>query len=161
MTNGMCIVFDQVDMILTLGYDIYLMLNNVQSCNISHCHCWLFSSFSALILLVWCQEEHMACKNWVMRYWCGYLSGARCRLFACGPADATVSKTPLSLASFKFILVLSFWYRLIDNTRHFAVMLPSLTITAHFWPLVTRRSSRLVAIAEDNLDTWKKTVKWM
>ena len=27
-------------------------------------------------------------KNWVVRCWCGYLSGARCRL-AHGPADAT------------------------------------------------------------------------
>ena len=36
-----------------------------------------------------------------------------------------------------------------DNTRHFTVILPSLTNdTAHFWPLVTRRYSRLVAIAD-------------
>ena len=30
----------------------------------------------------WRQEEHPACKNWVIKCWCGYLSGARCRLFA-------------------------------------------------------------------------------
>ena len=36
-----------------------------------------------------CQEEHLACKNWVMRCWCGCLSAARCSLFASGPADAT------------------------------------------------------------------------
>jgi len=29
-----------------------------------------------------CQEENPVCKNWVMRSWCGYLSAARCRLFA-------------------------------------------------------------------------------
>ena len=29
-------------------------------------------------------------KNWVVRCWCGYLSGARCRL-AYGPADATAT----------------------------------------------------------------------
>jgi len=29
-------------------------------------------------------------KNWVVGYWRGYLSGARCRL-ACGPADATAT----------------------------------------------------------------------
>ena len=46
-------------------------------------------AFSALTLLIRHQEEHPACKNWVMRCWCGYLSGARCRLFAYGPADAT------------------------------------------------------------------------
>ena len=38
---------------------------------------------------VWRQEDHLTCKNWVVRCWCGYLSGARCRLFACDPADAT------------------------------------------------------------------------
>ena len=31
-------------------------------------------------------------KKWVVGYWHGYLSGARCRL-ACGPADATHSRT--------------------------------------------------------------------
>jgi len=30
-------------------------------------------------------------KNWVMRCWCGYLSVARCKRFAFGPADATIS----------------------------------------------------------------------
>ena len=34
-------------------------------------------------------------KNWVMWCWCGYLSGARCRLFAYGPADATASQNPI------------------------------------------------------------------
>jgi len=52
--------------------------------------------FSALMLLVGRQEEHPVCKNWVVRYWRGYLSGARCKWFAYGPADATA--TPSSLA---------------------------------------------------------------
>ena len=51
-------------------------------------------AFRALMLLVWCQEEHPACKNWIMTCWCGYLSGARCRLFAYGPADATAVPKP-------------------------------------------------------------------
>jgi len=55
----------------------------------------LFVAFSALKLLVGHQEEHPACKNWVMRCWCGYLSGARCRLFAYGPTDATASQNPV------------------------------------------------------------------
>jgi len=38
-------------------------------------------------------------NNWMVRYCCGYLSGARCKWFAYGPADATV--TPSSLASLK------------------------------------------------------------
>ena len=66
--------------------------------------------FSALTLLVGRPEEHPACKNLVMRCWCGYLSGARCRLFAYGPADATAFPNPSSLDSFKSRLVLPFWY---------------------------------------------------
>jgi len=31
-------------------------------------------AFSALKLLVGRQEGHLACKNWVARYWHGYLS---------------------------------------------------------------------------------------
>jgi len=41
-------------------------------------HCWLGI-----------RKRIRPVKNWVLRYWCGYLSGARCRLFAYGPADAT------------------------------------------------------------------------
>jgi len=55
----------------------------------------LHFTFSALTLLVGHQEEHPVCKNWVMRCWCGYLSGARCRLFTYGPADATASANPI------------------------------------------------------------------
>ena len=51
-----------------------------------------------LTLLAWCQEGHPAIKNWVMRCWCGYLSAARCRLFACGPADATAIPEPHHLS---------------------------------------------------------------
>ena len=50
-----------------------------------------------------------------MRCWCGYLSGARCTLFAYGPADATAIpelRHLLLLALFKSRPVLSFWYRL-------------------------------------------------
>jgi len=32
--------------------------------------------FSALTLLAGRQEGHPACKNWVVRYWHGYLTGA-------------------------------------------------------------------------------------
>jgi len=46
-------------------------------------------ALSALTLLVERQEEHLACKNGALSCWCGYFSGARCRLFAYGPADAT------------------------------------------------------------------------
>ena len=39
-----------------------------------------------------------------MRCWCGYLSGARCRWSACGPADV-VMPLPSSIASYKSRLV--------------------------------------------------------
>ena len=47
-------------------------------------HCWLGV-----------RKSIRPVKNWVMRSWCGYLSGARCRLFAYGPADATASQNLL------------------------------------------------------------------
>ena len=48
-------------------------------------------------------------KNWVVRCWHSYQSGARWRL-AYGPADATA--THRLFASVKFRLVLPLWYRL-------------------------------------------------
>ena len=56
---------------------------------------FLCCAFGALTLLVGRQEEHPACRNWVMGCWCGCLSGARCRLFAYGPSDATASQNPI------------------------------------------------------------------
>jgi len=44
-----------------------------------HLLCLLLFAFSALMLLVERQEGHLACKNWVVRYWHGYLSGVRCK----------------------------------------------------------------------------------
>ena len=44
--------------------------------------------------MLWRQDRHQACTNWVMGCWCGYLSGVRCRLLAYGPADATASQDP-------------------------------------------------------------------
>ena len=53
----------------------------------------------------WVSGRASACKDWAMRWLCGYLSGARCRLFAYGPADATA-------ISLKSTRVLPFWYHL-------------------------------------------------
>jgi len=55
------------------------------------------------MLLVGQQKGHLACTNLVVRYWQGYLSAARCKLFAYGPADATVTLS--SLASLKSRIV--------------------------------------------------------
>ena len=71
-------------------FDLYL-LHYLISCFMP------LAAFSTLILLVGRQEEHPACKNWVMRCWHDYLSGARCILFAYGPADATASQNLSSL----------------------------------------------------------------
>ena len=62
-----------------------------------------WAAFSALTLLVGRQEGHLACKNWVVRCWRGYVSGARCKWFAYGPADATA--TPSSVAPVKSRMV--------------------------------------------------------
>jgi len=82
----------------------------------SECSCWHYlrkklvtvwshnvALNSTLTLLVGQQERHPACRNWVVRYWHGYLCGARCKWFAYGPADATV--TPSSLAAVKSRMV--------------------------------------------------------
>jgi len=55
-------------------------------------HCWLVSRKG-----IWPSQ------NWVVMYWRGYLSGARCRWFAYGPADANA--IPSSLAPVKSRMV--------------------------------------------------------
>jgi len=55
-------------------------------------HCWLGVRKS-----IW------PVKNWVMRYWHGYLSALRCKWSTDGPADATA--TPSCLASLNCRLV--------------------------------------------------------
>jgi len=62
-----------------------------------------WKSLNALTPLVGWEEGHLACKNWLVRYWCSYLSGARCKWFAYEPADATA--TPSSLAPVKSRMV--------------------------------------------------------
>jgi len=74
--------------------------------------CWaelsaVFLVFSSLTLCVGRQEEHPACRYWVMRCWRGYLSAARCKWFAYCSADATA--TPSIPASLKSRLVWSFF----------------------------------------------------
>jgi len=88
--------------------------------NLTHAICYSYGQIItviqyrriALSLLVGRQEEHRPVKYWVMRCWCGYLSGARWRWFAYGPADVTT--TPSSLASLKSRQVEPFWCGLIQ-----------------------------------------------
>jgi len=62
------------------------------------------------MLLAGRQERHLTCKNWIVGCWHSYLSGVRCKWFACGPANATA--TPSSLASLKSRMVLPYRCRL-------------------------------------------------
>jgi len=79
---------------------IYDLVYSVVICCSSHVvllhsvfwHCWLGIRKS-----IW------PVKNWVMMCWHGYLTGARCKWFAYGPADATATRS--SLASLKSRLV--------------------------------------------------------
>ena len=69
------------------------------------------NAFSALMLLVGWQEENPTHKKTrVTTCWHGYLSGARCKRLAYGPADATA--TPPFLLYSKIQNGSSFWYRL-------------------------------------------------
>jgi len=58
--------------------------------------------------VLWCcwlggRKGIWSVKNWVARYWHGYLSRARCKWFAYGPADATATSS--SVAPVKSIMV--------------------------------------------------------
>jgi len=60
-------------------------------------------AFRASTLLDGRQDGQSARKKWVVGYWHGYLSEARCRWFAYGPVDATA--TPSSLPPVKSKMV--------------------------------------------------------
>jgi len=75
-----------------------------QTCIILSC-----IAFSALTLVVGRQEERPVCKNWVLRCWCGYLSGASADCLHLVQLMPLHPKTPSSLASFESRLVLPFW----------------------------------------------------
>ena len=81
--------------------------------------CWsYFILFTAdkLSLVLWpcwlgIRKSIRPVKIWVVRCWRGYLSGVRCRLFAYGPADATVSQNPITLPHLNPDLPRSSWKR--------------------------------------------------
>jgi len=54
-------------------------------------------------MLVGQLEGHLACKNWVVGCWHGYLSGARCKL-AYDPADATATHCLFALVKSRLVL---------------------------------------------------------
>ena len=55
-------------------------------------------------MLVGQLEGHLACKNWVVGCWHGYLSGARCKL-AYDPADATATHCLFALVKSRLVLL--------------------------------------------------------
>jgi len=93
--------------------------------------CCMFA-FGALTLLVWHQEEHLACEKWMTRCWHGYLSGVGCIWFVCRPADATA--TPSFLSYIKIQIGLTFLVpayqgcRGTEAVKQVSVCLPALRI---------------------------------
>jgi len=88
--------------------------------------------FSALTLLVGVQEGHPACKNWVVRYWHGYLSGVRCKWFAHGSAGATATPSslpPVKSRTFNFLLLA---YPGCPGNRPLNVCISSSSLTQYF-----------------------------
>jgi len=89
------------DAIVQAGFALAAMIMISTHCPTSGiilaCREWLYITLAIL-------EGYPACENWVVKYWRGYVSGARCKWFAYGPADATA--TPSSLAPVKFRMVL-------------------------------------------------------
>jgi len=69
------------------------------------------SCFQCFYTVGWASERASGCKDWVMRCCCGYLSGARCRLFEYGPVDASASRNPHHLLPhLNPDCLLPFWY---------------------------------------------------
>jgi len=65
----------------------------------AHHQVLLWWSTPSVLWCCWLGGRKVICKNWVVKYRRGYLFGARCKWFACNPADATA--TPSSLAPVK------------------------------------------------------------
>ena len=94
-------------------------------------------------------------KNWVMRCSCGYLSGAWCRLFAYGPADANAIPKPHHLLPpLKCRLVLPFWYQhtqVVLEKRPLNRCSSSSSSYTHTHWLIQRHNHRCTAIIQVNL----------
>ena len=99
---------------LTFGNNLESVLTEFKSLLIIVDWIALSVAFSALMLLVGWQEGHLACKNWVVGCWCGYLGwGADLHMAQQMPLPLTIScsnsnKSRLVLPSW----FLPFWYLL-------------------------------------------------
>ena len=126
-------------------------------------HWWISYSaaFSALTQL--CIRKNIwPVKNWVMRYWHGYLSGARCKWFAYSLADATA--TPSSLASLKSGMVLSFWYQLTQivlEKRPLSMSVYSVTVFCTYFRPRTFLMHCCCACMKPLVVTWQRMLAWI
>ena len=68
-----------------VGWDNVLTLVCLSVLPLVLWHCWLGI-----------RKSIRPVKKWMMRCWHGYLSGARCKWFAYGPADATATHSIIS-----------------------------------------------------------------
>ena len=66
------------------------------------------TAFSAVTLLVGHQEEHPACKHWVMKCCKDYLSAVSFKWFAHDPADATAISCFVKIQNGLIFLVLAY-----------------------------------------------------
>ena len=93
----------------------------LQSANITQHYIYTDSSQSAVPLVLWHCRLGVRKSIWpvkkVMRCWCGYLSGATCRLFAYGPLS---SQKPIMSCLINIQNVLTSWY-CITSDRETAV----------------------------------------
>jgi len=121
---------------------------------------WLY--FWALAILykkhwveVWHQEERVAYKK-LSDEVLAWLSGARCKWFAYGPADATATSS--SLASLKSSLVLPVWCRLtrvvLDGE---AIRRVSVSCSAVLWLYHVVQAT---ATEDTECDDWWSTASW-
>jgi len=68
--------------------------------------------FSASTLLVW-----RPVKSWVIRWWSGYLSRARRKLSAYGPADETAKPSSRASVKSRIVIVLVLAYQIVLETN--------------------------------------------
>ena len=78
-----------IQLLVNVLVDVSLFLSLFGTVFILHL---VVNAFSALTLLVGCQEGLPVCKNWVVRCWRGHLSGVWCKWYAYGLSDVTATR---------------------------------------------------------------------
>ena len=110
--NSVCTLHPETNNVLQCQQSSEVWTRNTNTLSI-----WLGLNLPSVLWRCWLGRIRKGIRpvnNWVVGYWCGYLSRARCT-YAYSPADANASH---SLASVKSRLVLLFWYRLTQVVPH-------------------------------------------